>query len=58
MTSAYWSALTSLVRSSLSSFTYPIIDVSGVRSSCETRPMNSSFIPSSSRSRSFCALSC
>ena len=34
---------------------YPWIDVSGVRSSCETSAMNSSFSRSSSRSRSFCS---
>ena len=34
-----------------------MIEVSGVRSSCETSPMNSSFSRSSSRSCSFCALS-
>ena len=31
------------------------MEVSGVRSSCETSAMNSSFSRSSSRSRSFCS---
>jgi len=43
--------------SSSTSSRKPRIEVSGVRSSCETRAMDSSFSRSSSRSRSFCAVS-
>ena len=58
MTSANSSALRPLTRLSRSRLTYPMIEVSGVRNSCETRAMNSSFSTSSSRRRSFWTLSC